>query len=393
MITIYALSIFFSLCSASFAAQGSGALRLVKDKEIPVFADDGHWGELGDSIDQSLQYYAAFPSSATLSFGGAVLTVEKARQGLERFRKILQESKNSEQLNQRIRKDFNVYHVRIGGKAGQVTFSSYFAPSIQAKLRSDSEYRYPFYTRPPDLLDLYWEDFDPARKGERMAGRIDGKKLVPYFTREDIDSKKVLAGKGLEIAWAKNPLDVLTLQIQGSGWIMVPGSTESYHIRYAGDNGRKYQSVGLRIIEMGAIPKPEFNKTRMWNYLDSIAPERRQEILNYNPRYIFFEITSATTQVRGSLMVSLTDGRSIATDPKIYPPGGLAFIKTQKPVFDADLKPAGVAELSRFVLNQDEGGAIKGWNRVDYYSGHGPLAEKFAERLWFPGELYFFTLK
>ncbi len=385
-------TLFLSVIGSASASDGGRLMRLAAS-EVPDLIDDADTAGLSRAVESSLEYYAPMASTASLAFGAGSVTVGKMTEGLRHFQKILGRSGSPRDINERIRKDFDVYRAEVGGKSGAVTFSSYFAPSISAKLSPDSEYRYPIYSRPPDLADLYWEDFDPARKGERMAVRFDGRKLVPYFSRGDIDSKKVLAGRNLEIAWAKNPLDVLTLQIQGSGWVNVPGGTESYHIRYAGDNGLKYASIGLSLIESGAIPKAEFNKDRMWAYLNGLDGEKRQAILNRNPRYIFFELTSPTTSVRGSLMVSLTDGRSIATDPRIYPPGALAFIKTQRPAFDSDLKPRGAEPMTRFVLNQDEGGAIKSWNRVDFYSGHGALAEKTAERLWYPGELYFFIKK
>ncbi len=398
MIRIFLAAFFLLTFQPAFAADGPGAaggasrLRKLPAAEIPELIDDADVSALSRAIDSSFDYYAPLPSTATLAFGSETVTVGLMVESLRHFQKLIRGAA-PEEINRRVRKDFDVYRAEVGGKSGGVTFSSYFAPSISARLAPDSEYRYPIYARPPDLADLYWEDFDPARKGERMAGRFDGRKLVPYYSREEIDTRKVLSGRNLEIAWAKNPLDVLTLQIQGSGWINVPGGTESYHVRYAGDNGRKYSSIGLSIIESGAIPKAEFNKDRMWKYLNGLDDSKRQAILNRNARYIFFELTSATTAVRGSLMVSLTDGRSIATDPKIYPPGALAFIMTQKPAFDDNLVPKGSVPMTRFVLNQDEGGAIKSWNRVDFYSGHGAMAEKFAERLWYPGDLYFFVKK
>ena len=92
-------------------------------------------------------------------------------------------------------------------------------------------------------------------------------------------------------------------------------------------------------------------------------------------------------------MVSLTAGRSIASDPKFYPPGALAWIKTARPAFDKDGISVGTAPLARFVLNQDEGGAIKGAGRIDFFAGGGRDAELTAQKLWAPGELYFLIRK
>jgi membrane-bound lytic murein transglycosylase A len=129
----------------------------------------------------------------------------------------------------------------------------------------------------------------------------------------------------------------------------------------------------------------------MVEYLNALPDEARQKALNVNPRYIFFELAPSTTPTRGSLMVPLTAERSIASDPQCYPPGALAWIRTQRPVVDEQGQVKGLKNLSRFVLSQDEGGAIKGPGRIDFFVGKGLRAEKTAESLWYPGELYFFV--
>ena len=111
----------------------------------------------------------------------------------------------------------------------------------------------------------------------------------------------------------------------------------------------------------GRIPKNQFNHAFFASYMAS-HPKERQSLLNVNPRYVFFRIdrSSASPFAVGNIGVPLTPGRSIATDPKLFPKGLLAWIETDQPVFDAAGRKTGTVPLKRFVLNQDEGGAIQG---------------------------------
>lgn len=366
--------------------------------EIPSFSDDGNLRNLEDAVKNSLSYYQRLPPKTSFFFGKKEFTVSDLIQTMESLRDFLSQSSSIAEFNRFLRQEFLIY--KSSGISDQeppakesITFSAYHEHSLKASLIRTKEYRYPLYARPPDLVDVVSENFDSNRKGERFVGRAEGPSLVPYYTREEIDTKKILEGKGLEIAWAKDPLDILFLQIQGSGWIEIPESTQTYHIRYAGDNGRPFRSVGLYLIEQGEIPKKEFSRKRLIEYMKAQTEPKRQFILNQNPRYIFFEILSPTNTTRGALLVTLTARRSIASDPKYYPPGALAWIKTVQPVPDSEGNLTATAPLTRFVLNQDEGGAIKGPGRIDFFVGGGEEAERMAQKLWYPGELYFFVNK
>ena len=143
----------------------------------------------------------------------------------------------------RVRDAFAVYQSVGIDPARTVTFSSYYEPTISVRLQKDKIYQYPLYARPPDLIDVDLSLFDAAYQGARITGRREGKTLVPYPTRAEIDGHKILAEQGIEIAWAKDPIDVLDLQIEGSGWLDF-GKGKVHRVRYDGDNGRRYRSVG-----------------------------------------------------------------------------------------------------------------------------------------------------
>jgi membrane-bound lytic murein transglycosylase A len=361
-------------------------------QEIPDFIDDGHLQGLRQALQNSLDYYQTLPSNTPFLFGNDLYQAKDLIQSLKILNEFLESKPTPEQFNRFIKKHFLVY--RSNGVEGKdkITFSAYYVPTLEASLVQDPIYRYPLYARPPELVDVYLEKFDPKKRGERIVGQVQGPELIPYFTRAQIDSEGLLRGRALEIAWAKNPVDIFLLQIQGSGRIETPEGIP-YHIRYAGDNGLPYHSLGQYLIENDRIPKAEFNRERMVAYLNSQSEEKRQEILNTNPRYIFFDIGPITNPILGSLLVPLTAERSIASDPKFYPPGALAWISTQQPQWDADGNRVGTEPLSRFVMNQDEGGAIKGTGRIDFFAGQGIKAQKKAETLWYTGELYFFIKK
>lgn len=370
----------------------STALFLISPDSAPPFLDDHDFPSLKASLEASRNFYSALPSSAPFYFGSDMRTAGELKEGLEDLVVQVQESSSPADLNQYIRAHFDIYRSCASPNPAPVVFSAYHEYSLSASLSPDRTYRYPLYARPKDLFDMDVSAFDRNRRGERWVGRLDGTRLLPYYSREEIDSRGALFGRGLEIAWAKSPLDILFLQIQGSGQIELPGSTETLHIRYAGDNGRPYKSVGQYLIESGRIPRESFSRAAMEDYLRKNEKER-QMILNQNPRYVFFEIVSSTNQIRGALLAPLTAGRSIASDPKFYPPGALAWISTLRPVIDKSGAKSGTAPLTRFVLNQDEGGAIKGASRIDFFAGGGREAQILAQNLWYPGELYFFVKK
>lgn len=120
-------------------------------------------------------------------------------------------------------------------------------------------------------------------------------------------------------------------------------------------------------------------------------PEEIETVLNYNPSYVFFKIEKDGPL--GSLEVKLTPGRSIALDRRLFPPSGLAFIETKKPFLNGDGTIDQWMAFSRFVLNQDTGGAIRGPGRADLFWGNGPYAEIAAGHMQELGNLYFLILK
>jgi membrane-bound lytic murein transglycosylase A len=363
--------VFLAAVSTAEPVVHTSALERVPDSELPAFQDDGDRGVLEAAVDRSLLYYRALPADRVFVIGAERRTATRMISALERFRELLHEPPAV--FRERLKKEFFVYRSTGAGPQGTVVYSAYYEHTLDASLTPDETYRYPLYRPPKDLL----KRTDPNRPELTKWGRLLDGKFVPYFTRTEIDSDGVLKGKGLEIAWAKDPMDIFFLQVQGSGWLSLPDG-RSVRIRYAAHNERPFVSVGGRMIAKGLIPREKFSRETMAAYMKA-HPEKRQDLLNENPRYVFFEIDMQSTgSAVGALDVELTPGRSIATDHSLFPPGALAWMETE-----------GKYRLSRFVLNQDQGGAIKGPGRVDYFVGAGKEAEAYAVRFWQPGRLYF----
>lgn len=359
------------------------ALERVEPAMLPSLKDDLDAASLRRAAEQSLAYYQSVPKDQLFVLGRDTYTVADMVSSMERVGEILALSPKPEDYIPALLKEFTVYQ-SIGTDADRtVVFTSYFEPTIPARLSPDKTYRFPLYGRPSDLLDIDLTLFNENFHGARVVGRREGRQVIPYYKRSNIDSDKILAKKGLEIAWAKDSFDVLDLQIEGSGWLDL-GNGEKRRVRYDGDNGHRFRSVGQYLIATGRIPAKKFSREALRRYLRN-HPKERQKLLNVNDRYVFFRLDTSTSSAYafGNLSVPLTPGRSMATDPKIFPKGALAWIKVSRDPHT----------VYRFMVNQDEGGAIQGPGRVDIFAGSGEAALSFASRLFNKGALYFLVRK
>ena len=149
-----------------------------------------------------------------------------------------------------------------------------------------------------------------------MFGRVEGRRLVPYWRRAEIDAGR-LAGRGLELAWARDPVDVFFMEIQGSGTLRFPDGQEQ-RVGYAGANGRAYRAIGRLLIDEGHVPREAMSMQAIRAWL-AAHPEERQRVLQHNESYVFFRPLAGPPE--GSLGRPLTPGRSIATDARLFPPG------------------------------------------------------------------------
>jgi len=261
--------------------------------------------------------------------------------------------------------------------------TGYYEPWLEASLTSGGKYTYPLYGVPDDLKTVDLGMFHPRWKGQQLTYRQGADGIVPYHDRQAIDGKGVLAGKGLAIAWAADPIDVFFLQIQGSGRLDLPDGTFS-HILYAGKNGHAYRSLGKILIERGAVPREEMSMQRIRKYLNE-NPGVAQELLFKNRSYVFFRL--ADEGPYGSIGSILTPRVSVAVDRRMIPLGSVV-LKTVLPQY----KTGESRQFLALMLAQDTGGAIKG-TRMDLFCGTGIEAETLAGHLQEESEAFMLLSK
>jgi membrane-bound lytic murein transglycosylase A len=394
--SIIVLAVFFSLLFAGCALFKKGppgvmesALIRIESSDYPEFSDDMDYDGLEHGVLQSILYLNKVPAARTFRFGKDVFDAAHMIRSMEHFLHFIQTKPSKQQLREYINSNYLVYKSVGSGNPGQVLFTGYYEPLLEGSTEKSTEYRFPIYARPSDLTAIDLSLFLPAFKGKKIIGRYTDQTVVPYYDRSEIEYKGALEGKTAAIAWLKDRVDLFFLQIQGSGKIYLDNG-DILHVHYHDTNGRPYRSIGKLLIDTGKIPREEMSMQKIRAYLYDY-PEEAETVLNYNPSYVFFKIEEDGPI--GYLEVKLTPGRSIALDRRLFPLAGLAFIKTHKPLINSSGKIYKWSAFSRFVLNQDTGGAIKGPGRGDLFWGDGTYAEIAAGHMQHHGTLYFLVLK
>jgi membrane-bound lytic murein transglycosylase A len=266
-------------------------------------------------------------------------------------------------------REFTAHRVNPSGSQGKGLVTGYYEPILQGSLEPSERFSYPVYRRPDDLITVELAEVYPELKGKRVRGRLDGRRLVPYYARNEIDKATgPLAGQ--ELLWVDDPVGLFFLHIQGSGRIRLPDGGLAA-VGYADQNGRPYTSIGRLLVERGEIPREKVSLFSIRDWLDA-HPEQSAALLRSNQSYVFFELRkNAEENAVGSLNVPLTPLRSIAVDPGNIALGSPVWLDTSYPGEQG--KP-----LRRLVVAQDTGGAIKGYARADLFCGHGLEAERLA---------------
>jgi membrane-bound lytic murein transglycosylase A len=351
--------------------------------------DDQAFKDISVAVRQSMEYYRKLPPETLFHLGPEQVTALEMVVTLQNFLLIIEnDSLTYDQKVKQIKIEFIAYRAVGSNGSGRVLFTGYYEPLLSCRLTADDTYRYPLYRRPDDIIEIDLTQFGDNFPKTKLFGRLDNKKVIPYYTREEINHKQAIANKGLEIVWCRDPVEIYFLQVQGSGKVDL-GDGNVVSVLYDGQNGRLYKSIGKYLIESSVMTRDNMSMQAIREYLHT-HPDELFKVLNQNPSYVFFRMDMGPPL--GNIGVPLTPGRSIATDSKLFPKGALALISTQKPVIENGIIKKW-APFSRFVLNQDTGGAIKGPGRADLFWGQGPEAEIGAGYMQQEGELYFLMRK
>jgi membrane-bound lytic murein transglycosylase A len=386
------LALFLSGCSIFIGKPvitKETSLKKLKTTAYPDFSDYLRYADLAESINQSLSYLRRIPADRLFYFGKDTFTTPHIIRTLERFLDFIQTNPSESALNRFIAGNFLVYQSVGSNRKKEILFTGYYEPTILGSLQQDDTFQFPIYTIPSDLITIDLSPFAERFKGEKIVGRYNGRTVVPYYERREIQNSTLLKEKTDVLAWIKDPIDLFFLQIQGSGKIQLTNGN-LLNVHYHASNGRPYRSIGRLLIDEGKIPAEEMSMQKIRSYLNA-NPHEIEHIFNHNPSYVFFKLEEDGPL--GYLQVKLTGTRSVALDRKIYPLASLAFIESLLPLVDAAGMIEDWSDFSGFVLNQDTGGAIRGPGRADLFWGNGPYAEIAAGHMQHPGKLYFLVLK
>ena len=339
---------------------GDTLVEITDPKQLPKFEDDYNRDTLLRSIDYSLEYFKRVKTNPH-GFRMAGFSHQNLENTLKVFREGFLRCNSAEELNEFIVRNFRVFQAIGKAYEGQVHFTGYGTPIYDGSLTPTGTFRYPLYKKPADFKK-------------------------PYNTRREIEERNLL--KGNEIVYLKSKLDAYLIHVQGSGQINLPSGEKAY-VGYDADSGHQYSSIGRMLVMDGKINEDDLTLSTLINYFE-LHPSELDSYLKRNDRFIFFKRVNHAVPY-GSIGVPVTPMRSIATDKKVFPAGGLAFavIEPKKAKKWGWIQNKGKGGKSFFALDQDTGSAIQTPARADVYFGIGDQAMYEAGELNAYGRLYY----
>jgi membrane-bound lytic murein transglycosylase A len=299
------------------------------------------------------------------------ITRDRVRRSLVRFRQLIVSSRSPAELKAAVNREFAFYKSVGKDNQGTVLFTGYFEPIYAASRTPTPEYRYPLYRLPAD--------FDRWKTPHPTRAVLEGE--------DGLGTKSPLRGR--ELVWLRDRLEAFLVQVQGSARFQLPDG-KLMSVGFAGKTNYPYVSLGRELIKDGKLPQEGLTLPVLIDYFRT-NPAQLSQYIPRNQSFVFFKETYGAPAT-GSIGVPVTAERSIATDKSLMPPGALALINAPIPYPNA----AGQLEsrmVSRYVLDQDTGSAIKGAGRVDIFMGTGPRASDRAGLINGSGELYYLLLK
>lgn len=269
------------------------------------------------------------------------------------------------------------YRIVNADGSNQGLITGYYEPLIQGSRWKSPKNPVPVYGVPDDLLQLDFGGLYPETKNMRLRGRVEGHKVLPYWTRAQIEAQGD-AFPAKVLLWVNDPVEFFFLQVQGSGQVQLADGSR-VRLAYADQNGQPYKSIGRWLVQNGELRLEQAGMAGIQAWVRA-NPQRLSELLNTNPSYVFFREEQANGEgPKGSQGVPLTAMRSIAVDTRAIPLGSPVFMAFSMP----DGKP-----MERLMLAQDTGGAIRGRVRADFFWGFGAEAGAQAGRMRQQGAMW-----
>ena len=330
---------------------------------------------LQDSLDNSMGWFEAPSSKQWFPIEG--VTHEQAKNSVIVLRKLFEETNSKEEFVESIEERFNIYKSVGCDGEGTVLFTGYYSPDFFASKSKDSTFGSPLYSRPANLVT------DP-NTGTPLGRKSTNGTIEPWPPRKVLESSGEL--DGTELVWVKDDLDAYTIHVNGSARLRLD-SGELMFIGYAGKTDREYTGLGQSVLNAGLLPPDKLSLRAIKRMYDK-DPETINNLIDKNESFVFFREYDGSNWPAGSLGVPVTPERSIATDKKIFPRGGVVLVDTTVRSLTGEKKP-----FTQFMIDQDTGGAIRAPGRADLFMGIGPTAGIKAGGQYEEGQLYYLFLK
>jgi membrane-bound lytic murein transglycosylase A len=345
-------------------------LRKLDPKDYPdmrlAWSDKAN---LERAIDKSIKFLDA-PSSKRFYPSpnpGDTITHDQILGTLYDIKSLLHQNMTPDAFQQNLLSRYDVYTSVGYNDKGDVWFTGYYTPIYQGSLTPTAEFKYPVYSRLPNIVS------DP------ITGEVKG----TYPTRKELMTSGEL--RGHELVYFRKPIEPFIIQVQGSAKVILQNG-QTLYLGYAGTNGREHKGLGSALVAEGKIDKKHLSLPAVLAYFDAHPDELDQYVMR-DDRFVFLKVYGPEEWPAGSLGVQVTPSRSLATDKSIFPRASLTFI---------DVTPSGDGgspSTKRFVLDQDTGGAIRAAGRADIYMGIGDAAGEQAGREFAGGHLFYLFLK
>ena len=382
--SLLAVSLLFAACQTPDRDYGRplppGWPALLEVTDLTEWPNlSGDWRrreELLPALDRSIAWFSKDGSTSFFPMEG--VTHERAFASLSRYRELLVQSHSAYSFRWNVENEFQLMKsAGWDGKGGGVLFTAYCTPIFAGSLTQSDEFNYPLYATPEDLVK--------GAAGAVLGRTTEAGLTEPYPTRRAIEASALLEGRGLELVWLSSSMDVFIAHVNGSAFVRLPSGAMA-RFGYGANNGHKYTSLGRELVAAGELKEDRISLPAIREWARN-NPERVDEFLHRNDRYVFFGEIDGNPS--GSLGFEVEAYRTLATDKTIFPRGGLCFVDT--PAEWAELS-SGV-EVHHTLLDQDTGGGIRTAGRADIYLGVGDDAEALAGETIVEGQLYYLFLK
>ncbi len=364
----------------------------VEPTQLPETLMEGNLKEMKTALQRQIANCQKQKQDQNYTLGGQTYTRKQIC--LEANQKLLELANSSSDyaaFMTKAKEQMDFYQYKCDNGKGQITFTGYYSPVIEGSAVPTDRFKYPVYKSPPDLVVSEETVIEcPGTPAERkvkntvMRRKNPDGSLGPHFTREEINSKGALKGKGLELVYLDSAWAVHSLHIQGSGIVVEKDSdgrvTKTHYLNYGNRNGFRWLGTGavLKCLNVKALSMDAIGKWLEDN------PQMADAALNMDESYVFFKDDGQPP--KGVENIHLTPGHSLAVDSSKIPIGTPVLYSTKRPVVQNG-KDQGSREFQSLAIAQDVGGAIKGC-RIDIYFGEGDDAGAAGGRMKQPGPVF-----